>query len=158
MAAAAEAPQQPAANVFNIILTQSLSGNLLRLVEHRFQRPLGAPEAAAITAAFKEGLSSFQMGGTLSEFQAGGAELLELNMNVTIANKNATWLWACVVEATDGPVASISVLAGAITEGCKKKISYGTVPPVRCPQPHHCASPSPFYLLQAARCFFSEHT
>ena len=111
--------QQPAANVFNIILTQSLSGNLLRLVEHRFQRPLGAPEAAAITAAFKEGLSSFQMGGTLSEFQAGGAELLELNMNVTIANKNATWLWACVVEATDGPVASITVLAGAITEGCR---------------------------------------
>ena len=109
----------PAVNVFNIILTQSLSGNLLRLVEHRFQRPLGAPEAAAITAAFKEGLSAFQMGGTLSEFQAGGAELLERNMNVTISNKNATWLWACVVEATDRPVASITDLAGAITEGCR---------------------------------------
>jgi len=109
----------PAAIVFNIILTQSLSGNLLRLVEHRFQRPLGAPEAAAITAAFEEGLSAFQMGGTLSEFQAGGAELLERNMNVTISNKNATWLWACVVEATDRPVASITDLAGAITEGCR---------------------------------------
>ena len=116
----------PAPTVFNINLTQSLSGNLLRLAEHRFQRPLSAPpEAAAITGAFDEGLSAYQMGGTLSEFQlqAGGsaarAELLSMNMNLAMANKSAMWLWACVVEATDHPAASITDLVGAITEGCR---------------------------------------
>ena len=117
------AAASPAATVFNINLTQSLNGNLLRLVEHRFQRPLSAPETTAITAAFNEGLTSFQMGGTLSEFQTGGAaaraELLGRNMGLAMTNKSATWLWANVVEVTDRPASSISDLASAVSEGCR---------------------------------------
>ena len=63
------------------------------------------------------------MGGTLSEFQAGGAaaraELLSTNMDLIMANRSAMWLWASVVEATDLPAASITDLAVAITDGCR---------------------------------------
>jgi hypothetical protein len=109
--------------VFGINLSQSLNANVLRLVEHRFQRLMSAPEIAIITASLNDGSSSFQAGGTLSAFQAGGAaarrDLLELNMSLALNNKTTAWLWANVVEITDRPAAGISELAASFSEGCR---------------------------------------
>ena len=98
---------------FAIDTTRSLEANLLRLVEHRLQRPLAVQETATIRAALDEGLSVLQSGGS-----AARQQLLATNALLALSNQGAAWLWSAALESTEGTLASVAAVATAIVESC----------------------------------------
>ena len=104
-------PQAPAA--LTIDPAQSLATNLTRLVASRARRQLNAPEVATLAAAFDDGLSVFQAGGT-----AARQQLLATNVLTALTNQSSAWLWAATVEAVEHPTSSIALLAAAIVDYC----------------------------------------